>query len=291
MGYVWIESNRKGYGKKSILKKITIFIGLYLGAGKNTTKKLSGKFEMGSQYHYTMEPQTTVSVPYEDVIRVFAATQWVDSCQAAIAKVLKVPVNTIDMVFKRCGGGYGAKISRTNQVACACALACYLSGRPVRFVMTIESNMSVIGKRPAVISIYDVETDDNGKIQHLQNHYIEESGCSSNEFPGFSVTPFFRNCYIYNTFDVKSTSAITDTPSHTWCRAPGTTEGIAMIENIMEHIARVTGKDPVNVRLTNMTSDHKLQTIIKDFLKQSGKKVMKHERMKTVIFLYFHRLL
>lgn len=50
-----------------------------------------------------------------------------------------------------------------------------------------------------------------------------------------------------------------------------------MIENIMEHIARVTKKDPVEVRLSNMNDVDKtvLETMIKDLSKSADYEVRK----------------
>lgn len=94
---------------------------------KNHTKKVIGTFPIRSQYHYTMEPQTTVYLPSEDGIEVMSATQWVDFIQVAVANCLNIPSNQVNMVLRRIGGGYGAKASRAGQVACACALACKLT--------------------------------------------------------------------------------------------------------------------------------------------------------------------
>lgn len=51
----------------------------------------------------------------------------------------------------------------------------------------------------------------------------------------------------------------------------GSTEANGIIENIMNHIARVTKKDPFEVRLANMVPEEKamLQPMIEDLMKTS----------------------
>ena len=145
------------------------------------TKNIKGRLEVGSQYHNHIEPQTCVCVPIEDGMDVYSATQYIDLTQIAISEALKLPNNLINMSVRRLGGAYGAKISRSAQIACAAAVAAHLLNRPVRFIMTIEANMTSIGKRYACIADYDVDFDNNGKIQKLVNDYVEDSGCTTNE--------------------------------------------------------------------------------------------------------------
>lgn len=213
-----------------------------------------------------MEPQTTICVPAEDGINVYSSTQWPDIVNIAVSEFLNIPENSINMAIRRLGGGYGGKVTRASQIACACALGTHLTHRPVRFVMTIESNMTTIGKRFALVSEYEIDVDDNGRIQKLINNFSEDSGCSQNDDVQMYTTIMFKNCYESDSWTVKSQSAITDAPSHTACRAPGTTEGIAMIEHMMEHIAYVTGKDPIDVRLANMNADNEIRKLIPKFL-------------------------
>lgn len=217
-----------------------------------------------------METQTTYCVPAEDGMDVFTSTQFMDFTNIAIAECLNVPENSINMVVRHVGGAFGVKTTRSSQIACACALACHLTNQPVRFVMTIESNMTTVGKRNAVISEYEVDVDDNGKIQKLQNNYAVDFGCSLNEPLDFLTQMLFSNCYISDTWNNKGQMVKTDATSHTWCRSPGSTEGIAMIENIMEHIAREVGKDGISVRLANMGDDSNIKTMLPDFLKDIG---------------------
>jgi xanthine dehydrogenase/oxidase len=72
-------------------------------------------------------------------------------------------------------------------------------------------------------------------------------------------------------FDIVAKKAKTNTASNTWCRGPGNMEGIAMIENIMEHIARKVMRDPLEVRLVNISSSCPMKSILSDFAKSVGK--------------------
>jgi xanthine dehydrogenase/oxidase len=53
-------------------------------------------------------------------------------------------------------------------------------------------------------------------------------------------------------------------------RAPGTTEAIAMSEHVMEHIARVLGKDPVDIKMANLSEDSVFHTMMPEFIKSVG---------------------
>jgi xanthine dehydrogenase molybdopterin-binding subunit B len=54
---------------------------------------IKGSFDIGSQYHYTMETHSCVCVPVEDGMDVYPASQWMDLVQRAICQVLNVPEN------------------------------------------------------------------------------------------------------------------------------------------------------------------------------------------------------
>ncbi|XP_052872784.1 uncharacterized protein LOC128278155 [Anopheles cruzii] len=239
---------------------------------------MRGSFDLPSQFHLSMESQQCVCIPIEDGLDVYSSTQWVDICQIAIARALLVPENSLNFRIRRLGGAFGSKISRASQVACACAIAAHYSQRPVRLIMSLEDNMAAIGKRSACASNYEIEVDERGKVKRLLNEFYQESGCSLNE-PVEKVTfLFYRNCYDTGSWKVVGHSVLTESASTTYCRGPGTNEGISMAENFMEHIAFRLRLDPLAVRTENLPDDSMIRQLMPEFAKD-----VEYERRRTEI--------
>lgn len=242
---------------------------------KDVIEIFVGDLEMGSQFHFSMEAQSTFCMPNDDGgIKVYAATQWFDLIHVVIANCLKIPQSKIIGGFKRIGGAYGAKFSRVAQVSCACALACHLTRRPVRFVMTIESNMAVIGKRYPNVIEYNATIDaKTGRLGELNCTVTPDFGCSLNDdASGLIAFTMKTSSYMRaSEWKINLNRLKTDAPSATWCRSPGTTEAIAIMENLMEHIAREANLDPAQVRLNNLDSNAPMHKVFSEFLKDTGK--------------------
>ncbi|KAH8327482.1 hypothetical protein KR074_006691, partial [Drosophila pseudoananassae] len=228
-----------------------------------------GILELESQYHFTMEPQTTIVVPVDNILQVYSSSQFMDCTQGAIAKMLGVTVNSIQLQVRRVGGAYGAKVTRCNVVACAAALVASKLNRPTRFVQTIESMMETLGKRWACRADYEFRARANGSIIMLTHNYYEDAGCNLNEnVVDFLTLPILKNVYNLtdSNFRAKGSAIITDAPSNTWCRAPGSAEGLSMTENALEHIAFTCQLDPADVRLVNLRPGNKMVTLLPRFL-------------------------
>ncbi|KAH8311386.1 hypothetical protein KR044_006006 [Drosophila immigrans] len=243
-----------------------------------------GIIELESQYHFTIEPQTTIVVPVEEGLQVWCATQWMDVTQASISRMLKLEANAVQLHVRRVGGAYGAKVTRGNHAACACALVASKLNRPARFVQTIESMMESNGKRWACRSDYEFQVRVNGSIRLLTNNYYEDAGCTLNEnVVDFLTQPALPNVYNLNNsnFKAKGTAIRTDAPSSTWCRAPGSAEGIAMTEIALEHIAFTCKLDPADARLVNLRPGNKMIQLLPRFLAST-----EYRKRRTAINLF-----
>ncbi|XP_075226440.1 uncharacterized protein LOC142327353 isoform X2 [Lycorma delicatula] len=241
-----------------------------------------GQIRSPSQYHFTMEPQSCLCVPVEGELNVYSATQWLTSIQEAISIALNIPQNKINMSTRRIGGGYGCKISRSSIVATACALASYITNRPVRLVLDIETNMAAIGMRNSCYAEYEVAVNEEGKIQYLNINLYEDNGIHLNEPSMCIIIEGIKNIYDTSTWTFNGYDCKTNKASTSWTRAPGTFEAMIVIETIFEHIASMVKKDSLEIRLLNADQNN---TLLFDMIKAMCKSC-KFKKRKDDIDLY-----
>ncbi|XP_045540299.1 xanthine dehydrogenase/oxidase-like [Papilio machaon] len=222
------------------------------GRGLNIKKVIKGKQSIYWQYHYHMETQTCVTKCTEDGIDVYPASQWPNQIHIAISEMLKIEQNRINITIPRCGGSYGAKITRNGLVACACALVTHLRRRACRFVMSIDANMKVMGKRLPYTLEYEMGVDKAGEIQYVEYKLYEDHGYIVSDTVTLFGIAAIKNCYNNTRWQYKLYTVTTDTASNTYARSPGALETIAMTEHLMERISYELDLDPIQVRLKNL---------------------------------------
>lgn len=156
------------------------------------------------------------------------------------------------------GGAFGAKISRNALISSAAALAAFKLKRPVKIWLPFETNMDIIGKRYPMLWDYEMGVDDSGTIQYLDIIFYSDYGMGGNEPNIPYVLDSILGAYKTDFWHVKAFSVNTNNPASCYIRAPGTCEGLAIIESIMEHAAMFLEMDPTEFRLKNLNKEHDL---------------------------------
>lgn len=233
---------------------------------------MKGKFDINWQFHYHMETQVVSVEPDEDgKYNIHPSTQWMDAVQVGITGALKIPAHKLNITVRRCGGGYGGKISRNNWVSVAATLVAMKLRKPVKFWLPFHINMNVMGGRNPVSIDYDVGFDEKGKIGFLNHMFYHDTGLHRNELPREATMDLLLNTYNSDAMQVDYNFVRTDMHAAAWTRAPGSVEGLAIMETVMEQISYNLGIDPVDVRLANLNVAKYpvLGTIFDNFLKWS----------------------
>ncbi len=221
--------------------------------------KISGNFTTGSQEHFYLEGQVALVIPKEDnSFLVYSSTQHPSETQQIIAKMLKQKSNSVDVLVRRIGGGFGGK--ETNFITSAiCCLLSHKSNKPIKLRLDRDDDMIITGKRHDFFSDYEVGFDDDGKINGLKFKLASRCGMSPDLSLAINERALLHidNAYCLKDIEVKNYLCKTNTSSSTAFRGFGGNQGMMAIENIIDNISRYLRKDPADVRKTNFYGKNK----------------------------------
>lgn len=227
---------------------------------KNSKYKFSGILKTGAQEHWYLETQSCLCVPGEDgSIKAYASTQHPSETQAIIAEVLGIKSNEVEVEVRRIGGGFGGKETQANHVSAWCALLSNATKKPVKIHLFRDDDQKITGKRHRFLSKYEVGFDKDGII----NAYSVELNSDAGAATDLSMAILERgmlhadNAYYIPNMRVIGKAYKTNLPSNTALRGFGGPQGIAVIENVIDRIARFLGKDASEIRHKNFYQNEK----------------------------------
>ena len=214
---------------------------------------LKGSFTTGSQEHFYLEGQVAFVIPREDNdLLVYSSTQHPSETQQIIAKMLNQKSNTINVVVRRIGGGFGGK--ETNFLTSSiCALLANRTKKPVKLRLDRDDDIIITGKRHDFYSEYEVGFNDTGVIEGLKIKLASRCGMSPDLSLAINERALLHidNAYYLSDLEVHNYLCKTNTVTSTAFRGFGGNQGMMAIENIIDNISRFLKKDPSEVRKKN----------------------------------------
>ena len=224
------------------------------GAISKATHQIEGQFEMGGQEHFYLEGQAALALPQEngDMV-VHSSTQHPTEIQHKVAEALNVPMHAVRVEIRRMGGGFGGKESQGNALAVACAVAAQLTGRPCKMRYDRDDDMMITGKRHDFRIAYRAGFDADGQIEGIEfTHWARCGWAQDLSLPVADRAMLHAdNAYHLPHATITSHRLKTHTQSATAYRGFGGPQGMLGIERVMDHIAHVVGRDPLEVRRQN----------------------------------------
>ena len=219
----------------------------------NSKNFLKGNFTTGSQEHFYLEGQAAFVIPKEDNnLLVYSSTQHPSETQQLIAKMLNQKSNTINVLVRRIGGGFGGK--ETNfMTSCICALLARKTGKPVKLRLDRDDDIILTGKRHEFYSEYEVGFNDEGIIEGLKLKLASNCGMSPDLSLAINERALLHvdNAYFISDLEIANYLCKTNISSSTAFRGFGGNQGMMAIENIIDNISRHLKKDPSNIRKNN----------------------------------------
>lgn len=235
---------------------LTITTLMRRGAPESATADhwLEGEVEINGQDHFYLETQSSWVIPdTEGNFQVFSSTQHPTETQIIIGRVLGIANNRIAVTVLRMGGGFGGKESQANPYAAAAALAAYKTGRPARVRLRRHEDMILTGKRHGFLAQYKVGFNRDGKLIAFDTDLYADGGWSLDLSPPVLSRAMVHtdNAYYVPHVEVRGRIARTNKTSNTAFRGFGGPQGMIVIEDIMDRIARTLDLSPDAVRERN----------------------------------------
>ncbi|MGY4830494.1 xanthine dehydrogenase molybdopterin binding subunit [Sphaerotilaceae bacterium SBD11-9] len=216
--------------------------------------RLKGTLDVGGQEQFYLEGQISYAIPKEnDGLLVHCSTQHPSEMQHLVAHALKLQAHHVQVECRRMGGGFGGKESQSAPFACIAAVAARKLNRPVKLRLDRDDDFLITGRRHCFWYEYDVGYDDEGRVLGSEITMVSRAGHSA-DLSGPVMTRalcHFDNAYWLPDVALHGYSGKTNTQSNTAFRGFGGPQGAIAIENILDTIARVLGKDPLDVRQLN----------------------------------------
>lgn len=219
-------------------------------------QQLTGSLYIGGQDQFYLEGQIALAVPRDsELLTVYSSTQFPMEIQAAVARCLGWErMSDVAVECRRMGGAFGGKESQPALFACIASLLAERTGRPVKLRVDRDDDMVNTGKRHDFLARYRVGFDDDGVIRGYEVELASRCGRSADLSGAINDRAMLHsdNAYFVPDISITSHRCKTHTVSNTAFRGFGGPQGMLVIEDVIEHIARATGLDPLAVRLANL---------------------------------------
>jgi len=214
---------------------------------------IKGTLKTGAQEHWYLETQSSLCLPIEDDYFIYSSTQHPSETQAIVAEVLGINRNRVVVEVKRMGGGFGGKETQGNHVAAWASLLSYHTKRPVKIHLFRDDDQIMTGKRHRFISNYEIGFDNEGLIKAYKVELNSDAGACADLSMAILERAVFHadNSYYIPNISVVGRAWITNLPPNTAFRGFGGPQGMAVIENAIDIIARFLKKDPADIRFSN----------------------------------------
>jgi xanthine dehydrogenase large subunit len=219
---------------------------------------VEGRVDSGSQEHVYLEAQGAIAERREGGrMRVVSGTQSPTGVQRAVARVLGLPMNAVEVEASRLGGAFGGKEEQGAQWGALAALGAAATGRPVKLYLGRREDMRWTGKRHPYSSDYRLGLDAEGRILAFEADYYQDSGACCDLSPAILSRTLFHAAGAYRVPNLRVTGRAcrTNLPPFTAFRGFGAPQGFFVIEAALDAAARKGGWNPAELRRRNLLAE------------------------------------
>ncbi|MBN1264932.1 MAG: xanthine dehydrogenase family protein, partial [Anaerolineales bacterium] len=221
---------------------------------KNADTVLSRSFRFLHQEHAPIEPEGVVAIPEADGgVTVFANNQSPFINRDNAADVLGLSTELVRIIQPPVGGSFGGKDDHVYQMTAHAGRLAILTGKPVCLILNRKESFHTSYKRQAALVELNIGVDKNGELIAGQGKMTADSGgyVSMTTLAAWRATMHLLGGYRYQAASVDTDVVYTNNGYSGAFRGFGNTQAAAASEMIIDELAEMLGKDPIEFRLQN----------------------------------------
>ena len=207
-------------------------------AFKNAAQIIERTYNAPFLAHNCMEPMNFFAQVTEEKALLVGPLQAPGWIEPTLSKILKLPVDKIEIQMTRMGGGFGRRAY--GHYLTEAALISKKAKAPVQLIYTREDDMTYGIYRPMYTATYRAALDVNKNLIafHVKGGGIPEHPIHANRFPAGAV-----DNYLAEGWEIPSNITIGA------FRAPRSNFNAAAEQSFLDELAEAMGKDPIEFRL------------------------------------------
>jgi xanthine dehydrogenase large subunit len=224
-------------------------------AQNGAVRSLAAELHIGGQEHFYLETQAAIAwLDESGGIELHSSTQHPAETQEIVARTLGIPRHLVTVECLRMGGAFGGKEVQANPWAAIAALGAWKTRRPVRVRLPRFLDIALTGKRHPFLARYRVDFDSDGRLLALSASLYSDGGWSLDLSEPVLWRAMFHidNAYFIPAADITGRVCRTHKTSQTAFRGFGGPQGMLVVEDALDRIARTLRLPPEIVRERNL---------------------------------------
>jgi xanthine dehydrogenase YagR molybdenum-binding subunit len=210
--------------------------------------KIDRTYVTPTETHNPIELHASVADFDGQNFTLYETTQAVCNAQNVLAQMLGVPIESVRVISRFLGSGFGGKLWPWPHALIA-AQASRNLGRPVKLVVTRDMMFQNVGHRPRTQQRVRLGATPEGKLVALMHDSLNHTSV---------LDDYSENCseatpYSYSVANLRATSGLVrrNVGTPTSMRGPGAVPGLFALESAMDELAIELKLDPIQLRLLN----------------------------------------
>jgi CO/xanthine dehydrogenase Mo-binding subunit len=236
-------------------------------AMRRATRTHAARYTTDFAVQAPMEPMNCVARWVDDRCELFTGTQGQSLAVAYLSRGLGVPPAKIRIQQQYLGGGFGGRLRADTMLEAA--LIARTAGRPIKLIRSREEDFSRGFPRTPTLQTMKAGLDASGKIVAWEHVVVEGYTARDSAGPDWRALTGSRHAYEIPNQSARGISVDHGIPVGSY-RSIGAGYTSFALEAFVDEVARLTGTDPLGMRLAMLQRQPRLANVLKLVAARAG---------------------